>query len=201
MTMTSTARSTPSASTMPVAGHRGDGPGDQLHVLLLERGIEGGGDDRPLARIRVRRRHRLAQVGTVGELAVDVARGRSCSRVGVGLRAGPVEMSARTGSSPARTAAASAPGRRRHGLANDGALLVGEVALALRHDPSGLALEHVELLHDRLDAPARPGWPTTPYRPRRRPCRSGRAGAPSARCGTRALRSRRARARSGSGAR
>src|SRR5690606_18790743 len=38
-----------------------------------------------------------------------------------------------------------------HGVAIPASLLVGEVALALGHDPSGLTLEDVHLLGDRGD--------------------------------------------------
>ena len=75
------------------AGHRRHGAGDQLHVVLLERGIEGAGEDRPLARIGIRRRDRLAQVRAIGELAVDVAEAELVAGL-VDLGARPVEAAA-----------------------------------------------------------------------------------------------------------
>ena len=150
MTMTSTARSTPSASTIPFAGHGRDRVRHELDVVLLERAVERAGDDRTLAGIGVLRRDGLAEIRTVGELALRCRPGRtaggsrwSWSPAGRGARA--------TGSSPAGTAAANVRAAARHGRGERGALGFGQVALAFRHDPPGLALEHVELLHDRRD--------------------------------------------------
>ena len=108
------ARSDPSASTMP-SRHRRDGARDQLHVLLLERGIERAREDRPLAGVRVLRRDGLAQVGAVGELAVDVVEAELPARL-VGLGAGPVEMPAPQAPLQ-QVPLPPAVRRRRHGLA------------------------------------------------------------------------------------
>src|SRR5262245_49552621 len=71
------------------AAHGGHGPWHQLHVVPLERGVERARDHRPLPRVRVARRHRLAQVGTIGELAGDVVAAELLARV-VDPRPGPV---------------------------------------------------------------------------------------------------------------
>ena len=70
-------RSTPSTSTIPVRRHRRDRLRDELDVGLLERGVEGRGEDRPLARVRVRRGDGLAQVGAVLEAPGRCSRGRT----------------------------------------------------------------------------------------------------------------------------
>src|SRR5205085_4273106 len=73
--------------------YRGHRAGDQLDVVLLERGVEGAGEDGPLAGIRIRRCDGGAQVRPVGELAVDVVEAELPARL-VDLRTGPVEMPA-----------------------------------------------------------------------------------------------------------
>ena len=147
--MTSTARSDPSASTMPPGGQRSHGARDELDVVLLERGIEGAREDRPLARIRVPRRDGLAQVRPVGELALDVVEAELPARF-VRLGAGPVQAPAPQAPLQQVPLAPALPAPAP-GMAERRPLPVGEVVLALGHDPTGFALEHVELLHDRLD--------------------------------------------------
>ncbi len=147
--MTSTARSTPFGVDDAGGGHRRHRPRYQLDVLLLERGIEGAGNDGPLAGIGVLRRHRLAQVGSVGELAGDVVEAELLAGL-VELGAGTVELPPPQGLLEHVLQPPALP-RAPPRLGESGALLVGEVALALGHDPSRLALEHVELLDHRLD--------------------------------------------------
>src|SRR5262249_55570531 len=133
----------------PGAGHRLHGLRHQLDVLLLERGIEGAGQDRPLAGIGILRRDGFAQVRAVGELARDVVEADPLARL-VGAGAGPVGVPAAQvllHHELEPPALRVAPPRARE----RGAFGVGEVALALGDDPSGLALEYVEALHDRLD--------------------------------------------------
>ena len=96
--------------------------------------------------IRVLRRDRLAQVGTVGELARRCTRRQNCSRVCVGLRARPVEVPAPQVLLEQRTAGASVPAGAATAARTRARSSVGEVALALRDDPARLALEQVELL-------------------------------------------------------
>ena len=128
---------------MPVARDGRNRARHKFDVLFLERSVEGARDDRPLAGIGILRRHRLPQIWPIGELPVDVRAAELLAR-GVGLGAGPVEV-------PAPQALLQhvplpppfSPARRT--------FVVGQVALALGHDPSRFALEHVALLHDRLD--------------------------------------------------
>src|SRR5213080_2971993 len=128
MTMASTARSTSSTSTMPVGGPGGNALPTRLAVRLLRRRIEGAGEKRPLPGIRVRRSDGLAQVGSIGELAVDVGPTEVLPRL-VELGAGPEEVAAPKVLLDLEPQAPPLPPAPPRGSQHR-SLLVGEVALA-----------------------------------------------------------------------
>ncbi len=161
----------------------------ELDVVLLERAVERAGDDRTLAGIGVLRRDCLAQIRTVGELAVDVGQAElPAGLVGLGPR--PVEVSAPQALLQQVPLPPTFPPPRPRSRER-GALVVGQVALAFRHDPARARAGTRRAAARSARSPARPAWPTNRCRPPPRPCPPGRVGAPIGRCGTWVRRSRR----------
>ena len=133
----------------PGGSHRGDGLGDEGHVLLLERRVEGRSHHRSLAGVRVGGCDGFPEVGAVLEDAVDVAPAECLAlRVRLGARSPEGAIPEVLLQHPALAPALSPA---RPSLGEGDLLFFGEVALALRQHPSRLPLEQVQVLDARLD--------------------------------------------------
>ena len=143
--MTSTSAGAPPRARRPRhGGDRLHREGNQLDVVAQQRGIEVLGENGPLAGVGVFRGNRLGEIGPVGEDLGDVgATPRFGKRIDLG--AGPVQCAEQLPDldEPELPQSLATP---CPGPPQPRALLIGEVAVGLVHDPTGFALKQRDAL-------------------------------------------------------